>query len=85
MKFVGDITYIHTWQRSVYLATAIDCYSKKVVAWSVADHMRTELFADALKNAATNRIEPDAIWQSDRGSVHTLADMRSSMGRTGVC
>ena len=57
--------------------------------------MRTELVQDALKNAAaTTWIEPDAIWQSDRGSVYTSTDfralvkrlgMRSSMGRTGVC
>jgi putative transposase len=95
LKFVGDITYIHTWQGFVYLATVIDCYSKKVVGWSIADHMRTELVADALKNAAaTTRLEPDAIWHSDRGSVYTSTDfralvtglgMRSSMGRTGVC
>ena len=95
VKFVGDITYIHTWQGFIYLATVIDCYSKKVVGWSIADHMRTELVADALKNAAaTTQIEPDAIWHSDRGSVYTSTDfralvtslgMRSSMGRTGVC
>jgi putative transposase len=95
VKFVGDITYIHTWQGFIYLATVIDCYSKKVVGWSIADHMRAELVADALKNAAaTTLIEPQAIWHSDRGSVYTSADfralvtslgMRSSMGRTGVC
>jgi putative transposase len=95
VKFVGDITYIHTWQGFIYLATVIDCYSKKVVGFSIADHMRTELVADALKNAAaTTVIAPDAIWHSDRGSVYTSADfralvtslgMRSSMGRTGVC
>jgi hypothetical protein len=72
VKFVGDITYIHTWQGFVYLATVIGCYSKKVVGWSIADHMRTELVADALRNAAaTTRIEPLAIWHSDRGSVYT--------------
>jgi transposase InsO family protein len=70
VKFVGDITYIHTWQGFVYLATVIDCYSKKVVGWSIADHMRTELVADALKNAAaTTLIEPDAVFHTDRGSV----------------
>ncbi|SFH99444.1 Transposase InsO and inactivated derivatives, partial [Cryobacterium levicorallinum] len=70
VKFVGDITYIHTWQGFIYLATVIDCYSKKVVGWSIADHMRTELVAAALRNAAaTTLIEPDAIWHSDRGSV----------------
>ncbi len=41
IKFVGDITYIHTWAGFIYLATVIDCYSKKVVGWSIADHMRT--------------------------------------------
>ncbi len=95
VKFVGDITYIHTWQGFVYLATVIDCYSKKVVGWSIADHMRTELVEDALKNAAaTTWIGPGAIFHSDRGSVYTSGDyralvgrldMRSSMGRTGVC
>jgi len=95
VKFVGDITYIHTWQGFIYLATVIDCYSKKVVGWSIADHMRTELVTDALHNAATTSvIELDAIFHSDRGSVYTSAEyralvtslgMRSSMGRTGVC
>ena len=57
------------------MATVIDCYSKKVVDWSIADHMRTELVATALKNAAaTTMIEPDALWHSDRGSVYTSAD-----------
>ncbi|WP_286216080.1 IS3 family transposase [Demequina sediminis] len=94
-KFVGDITYIHTWQGFIYLATVIDCYSKKVVGWSIADHMRTELVEHALRNAAqTTRVEPDAIFHSDRGSVYTSTayrtlvkdlGMRSSMGRTGVC
>jgi len=95
VKFVGDITYIHSWAGFIYLATVIDCYSKKVVGWSIADHMRTELVQDALKNAAaTTVIEPLAVFHSDRGSVYTSGDyrrliqdlgMRSSMGRTGVC
>jgi putative transposase len=95
VKFVGDITYIHTGQGGVYLATVIDCYSKKVVGWSIADHMRIEPVADALRNAAaTPRIGPLAIRHSDRGSVYTSTDfralvtglgIRSSMGRTGVC
>ncbi|MGK2874309.1 MAG: IS3 family transposase [Nocardioides sp.] len=95
VKFVGDITYIHTWAGFIYLATVIDCYSKKVVGWSIADHMRTELVETALKNAAaTSVIEPLAVFHSDRGSVYTSGDyrtlvkdlgMRSSAGRTGVC
>ena len=55
VKFVGDITYIHTWAGFIYLATVIDCYSKKVVGWSIADHMRTELVAEALKNECVYR------------------------------
>ena len=63
-------TYIHTWQGFIYLATVIDCYSKKVVGWAIEDHMRSELVERALSNAAdTTRIEPDASWHSDRGSV----------------
>ncbi|MGC0367057.1 putative transposase [Rhodococcus sp. 27YEA15] len=95
ITFVGDITYVHTWQGFVYLATVIDCFSRKVVGWSIADHMRTELVATALTNAAaTTLIEPDAIFHSDRGSVYTSRayrtlvsslGIRSSMGRTGVC
>jgi putative transposase len=95
VKFVGDITYIHTWQGFVYLATVIDCFSRKVVGWSITDHMRTSLVADALRNAAhSTLIQPHAIFHSDRGSVYTSAEyravvatlgMRSSMGRTGVC
>src|SRR5699024_5914791 len=95
VTFVGDITYIHTWQGFVYLATVLDCYSKKVVGWQIADHMRAELVEDALRHAAaTVVIEPDAIFHSDRGSVYTSTGyraligrlgMRSSMGRTGVC
>ncbi len=96
VKFVGDITYIHTWQGFVYLATVIDCYSKKVVGWSIADHMRTEL-VEPTRSGTPRHPRPDqpaAIWHSDRGSVYTSADfralvtglgMRSSMGRTGVC
>jgi transposase InsO family protein len=95
VKFIGDITYIHTGQGFIYLATVIDCYSKKVVGWSIADHMRTELVADALGDAAaTTLIEPHAICHPDRGSVYTSAEfralmigleMRSSLGRTDVC
>src|SRR5690625_1518439 len=84
-KFVGDITYIHTWEGFLYLATVIDCYSKKVVGYSIADHMRTELVEDALRNAAqTTRIEPGATFHSDRGSVYTSADYRALVTKLGM-
>lgn len=79
----------------MYLATVIDCYSKKVVGYSNADHMRTELVSTALNNAAaTTHIAAGAVFHSDRGSVYTSEEfrtlvtnlgMRSSMRRTGVC
>jgi transposase InsO family protein len=70
-KLVGDITYVHTWEGWVYLATVIDCYSKAVVGWAVADHMRTELVTDAIAMAARNiRIPKNAVFHSDRGSQY---------------
>jgi putative transposase len=72
---VGDITYIHTWEGFVYLATVIDLYSKPVVGWAVADHMRTDLVTDALNMARRHqRLEPGCVFHSDRG----LSTRRSS-------
>jgi transposase InsO family protein len=51
-KLVGDITYVRTWAGWLYLATAIDCATRKVVGWSMADHMRASLVVDALTMAA---------------------------------
>lgn len=94
-KLVGDITYIHTWEGFAHLATVIDCYSKAVIGWSVAAHMRTSLVTDALDMARRNHtIAPECIFHSDRGTQHTsqkvyeyleAAGIRGSMGRTGVC
>lgn len=94
-KLIGDITYIRTWEGWLYLATVIDCYSKAVVGWSMATHMKTSLIRDALGNAtATITIEKDAIFHSDRGCQYSSTayqeqlkefGLRSSMGRTGIC
>lgn len=82
IKFIGDITYTHTWQGFIYLATVIDRYSKKVVGRAIEDRMRAELVEQALRNAAaTNRIEPDAISHSDRGSAYTSASYRALVSR----
>ncbi|MFD0889444.1 IS3 family transposase [Streptosporangium algeriense] len=95
IKLVGDITYIRTWEGFVYLATVIDCHSKAVIGWAMADHYRTELVKDALRMAIdTGLVEPDAVFHTDRGSNYTsdafgrfCADrqIRRSAGRTGVC
>lgn len=93
-KYVGDITYLplangNNW----YLATVIDLCSRKLVGWSVADHMRTELVEDALRDAAATRGSlAGAIFHSDHGSVYTskafarlCAELRvtQSMGAVG--
>jgi putative transposase len=94
-KLVGDITYIGTWAGWVYLATVIDCHSKMVIGYAMADHMRTSLVTDALDMARRNTdLSAGCVFHSDRGSQYTSTDfatylaehdMCGSMGRTGVC
>ncbi|MGZ5380098.1 MAG: IS3 family transposase [Mycobacterium sp.] len=94
-KLVGDITYISTWAGWVYLATVIDCYSKMVIGYAMADHLRTSLVTDALDMATTNFALADGcVFHSDRGCQYTSAELAGylerhrllgSMGRTGVC
>ncbi|MEH1017906.1 IS3 family transposase, partial [Micromonospora sp. CPCC 206060] len=69
-KYVGDITYLPVGDgRFLYLATVLDLYSKRLVGWSIADHMRTELVADALTAAAGTRGNlRGAIFHSDNGA-----------------
>jgi transposase InsO family protein len=92
----GDITYLHTGEGWLYLATVIDLFSRRVIGWAAADHMRTELVADALTMAVATRGGHVAgvVFHSDRGSVYTsktfgeLCDLHGvvqSMGATGVC
>jgi transposase InsO family protein len=67
--YVGDITYIWTWQGWAYLATVIDLASRRVVGWALADHMRAELVCDALRMAIEHRCPaPGLIFHSDRGT-----------------
>jgi putative transposase len=54
-RWCGDITYIPTWEGWLYLATVIDIASRRVVGFSLADHLRTELVTDALTNATAAR------------------------------
>lgn len=93
-RLVGDITYIRTWEGWLYLATVIDLYTKEVIGWSMADHMRTSLICDAITMAGSHRTINGAIFHSDRGSQYTSTEfhdhlagykMTGSMGRTGVC
>jgi transposase InsO family protein len=95
VKLVGDITYIPTWQGFVYLATVIDCHTKLVAGYAIADHMRASLVCDAITMAAQRiTLVPEAIFHSDRGCQYTSEqfraelkrrNLRPSVGRTGVC
>jgi putative transposase len=71
--WVADITYLRTWEGWLYLVAVQDLYSRRIVGWSMADHMRTELVSDALQMALARR-RPDRglIWHSDQGSQPEL-------------
>jgi HTH-like domain/Integrase core domain len=58
LAWVGDVTYIKTWTGWAYLATVIDCYSRRVVGFAIADHMRTDLIIEALRMAIIHRKSP---------------------------
>ena len=93
--WLSDITYIRTWEGWLYLAIVLDAYSRKVVGWALADHMRTELVTAALQMALMNRQPaPGLVCHSDRGSQYTstgyrdLLDehgLRHSVGQPGTC
>ena len=93
--WISDITYLPTWQGFVYLAVVIDAWSRRVVGWSMASHLRTELVLDALEMALWNRRPaPGLIHHSDHGSQYTSlafghrcreAGIAASMGSVGDC
>ncbi len=66
--WAADITYIRTWEGWLYLASVMDCYSRRIVGWALADHLRAELVVDALEMAVARR-RPDAglVHHSDQG------------------
>jgi transposase InsO family protein len=93
--WLSDITYVRTWEGWLYLAVILDAFSRRVVGWSLADHLRTELATDALHMALTTR-RPRAglIHHSDRGGQYLSAaytgvlaehGARSSVGKPGTC
>lgn len=93
--WVADITYLRTWEGWLYLVAVQDLYSRRIVGWSMADHMRAELVSDALQMALAQR-RPDRglIWHSDQGSQFIslafgqqarAAGIAQSMGSKGDC
>ncbi|MEV7556035.1 IS3 family transposase [Amycolatopsis sp. NPDC089917] len=94
-RFVGDITYLPTFQGWLYLATVIDLHNREVVGHAMADHLRADLVCDAITLATTRGlIRPAAVFHSDRGVQYTSGQFRAaltehrihpSIGRTGSC
>jgi putative transposase len=90
--WVADITYIPTWAGFLYLAVVLDVFSRRVVGWAMANHLRTELVLDALEMAIGQRRPDNVIHHSDQGSQYTSiafgnrcreAGLRPSMGSVG--
>jgi putative transposase len=68
----ADITYIRTWEGWLYLASVMDCYSRAIVGWALADHLRAELVVDGLEMAvARRRPEARLVHHSDMGAQYT--------------
>jgi len=92
--WVADITYVPTWAGFLFLAVVLDVFSRRIVGWAMATHMRTELIVDALRMAAEQRCPSGVIHHSDQGSQYTSIafglrcrewGVRPSMGSVGDC
>jgi putative transposase len=92
--WVADITYVPIWSGSLFLAVVVDAWSRRVVGWSMASHLRTELVLDALDIAIRRRRPVEVIHHSDQGGQYTSiafgkrcqeAGVRPSMGSVGDC
>jgi putative transposase len=92
--WVADITYIPTWAGFLYLAVVLDVFSRRIVGWAMAPHLRTELVLEALNMALGQRHPAAVIHHSDQGSQYTSlafgkrcdeAGVRPSMGSVGDC
>jgi putative transposase len=84
-KWAADITYVPTGEGWLYLAAVLDLCSRKVVGWSMAEHMRTDLAADALEMAVARRRPGEGLLHhSDRGSQYASDDYRLLLARHGI-
>jgi putative transposase len=85
--WVGDFTFLRCWEGALFFSFVIDVFSRKVVGWQLASHMRTDLVLDALRMALGQR-EPGADFQlvahTDRGSQYTSADYTQELDDHGV-
>ena len=82
--WVADITYIKTWSGFLYLSVVIDAFSRRVVGWAMASHLKTQLVLDALDMALWNRRPDGVIHHSDQGSQYTSYAFGQRCARMGV-
>lgn len=81
----GDITYIHTNEGWLFLATVIDLYSRKIIGWSMNKRMKKSLVVDAMKMALGQRkTAVGLIFHSDRGSQYCSREFRKVLKRYGI-
>jgi putative transposase len=92
--WVADITYVPTWAGFLYLSVVLDAFSRRIVGWAMATHLRTELVLEALNMALWRRRPENVIHHSDQGCQYTSiafgkrcrqAGVRPSMGSVGDC
>lgn len=84
-KWVADLTYVRTWNGFIYLAFILDCYSRMIVGWQLATHMRAELVVDALEMAnGLRRPTVGLIAHSDRGSQYTSLTYTDRLGELNI-
>ena len=92
--WLADITYVPTDQGFLYLAIVLDAFSRRIVGWSMASNLRTELVLDALEMALSQRRPQRVVHHSDQGSQYTSlafsrrcreAGVLTSMGKAGDC
>lgn len=82
--WAGDITFIPTSAGWLYLAVIIDLCSRRIVGWSLADHLRSDLVLDALHQALQTRPAAGTIFHSDRGSQYGSAAFRKALAKAGL-
>jgi putative transposase len=82
--WVADITYVPTAVGFLYLAVVLDAWSRKIVGWSMANHLRAELVLDALEMAVGQRRPQEVIHHSDQGSQYTSLAFGNRCGEAGV-
>ena len=82
--WVADITYVPTPAGLLYLAVVLDAWSGKILGWSMANHLRTELVLDAMAMAVGQRRPKDVIHHSDQGSQYTSVAFGKRCGEAGV-